>query len=334
MTKTYDEHEVEQLAKAKKQAAEYEAARRAQADRAVATSNALYDTAIDTTKKNYTASAKETESGYRSLYDANVVSELVARKQAEEAIRNMNLANSGLSNTEQTAISLQRGRADTETTRQKQAAVDAIMRELDSVRAQYEAEKTAAGRDIQAQAETDILSFRTNADAAARQNAAALYAADAQANGVQQSADLQSQKLAAMNATYAPSYTAIDTQAALYARTDKNTASDYIERQYTAGYITEAQKNALDQKYGVVGFTGSTYSEAYAFALSQGVSDVAAAGMMTAAEWRARKQRGGTGPEVTLYNSYADYLRAYVQYLVDNPSPSNVGRSARGDKSF
>ncbi len=188
-SKNYDEYEVEQLIKSKKQGDDYAAQRKAQADEAVKTSDGLYDTAIATTEKNYAASAKETESGYRRLYDANAVQELVARRNVEEAMANMGLTDSGLNRTQQTAISLQRGRADSQASQQKQSALDAIMRELDARRAELQSQKTAAGAGIQSQADADILNFRNSADAAARQNAASLYAADQEAEAARYAAE-------------------------------------------------------------------------------------------------------------------------------------------------
>lgn len=189
MAKTYDEYEGDLLAKSKKKGDEFATVRREQAAESAATSDQLYETAITNAEKNYNASAQETEKSYRSVYDANAVDELVARRNVEETLANMGLTDSGLNATQQTAISLQRGRADSQTSQQKQAAVDAIMRELENVRAQYDAEKTAASADIYAQADADILNYRNNADAAAMQNAAALYAADQEAIAAQYAAD-------------------------------------------------------------------------------------------------------------------------------------------------
>ena len=174
MAKTYEEYESEQLERSK-----------TLAEQSVSASNSLYDTAIADAETEYTASAKETESSYRQLYDANAVDELVARRDIEETLANMGLTDSGLNRTQQTAISLSRSRADSQVSRQKQEAVNAIMRELDSLRAQYTAQKTAASRDIYAQADADILSFKTTADSAARQNAASLYASDREAETAQ-----------------------------------------------------------------------------------------------------------------------------------------------------
>jgi hypothetical protein len=275
MAKTYDEYEVDEMAKAKKRGDDYATQRKAQADEAVKTSDGVYDAAMSKAENDAEASVKETEVSYRDVYDANAVTELVARRNTEEAMANMGLTDSGLNRTQQTAISLQRGRADTKATQQKQAAVDAIMRELDNYRTQNTAEKAAASRNIYAQADTDIVNYRNNEEALARQNAANLYAADQERAAAQYAADkeyaakmaasgyvyneaaggyvkadTQAEKTISMNSTGTPSYTAIDTQAGIYSRSDKAKASEYINRQYEAGYIDYQQRNELLGKYG------------------------------------------------------------------------------------
>ena len=230
MAKTYYEYEVDEIAKAKKRGDDYAAQRKAQADTAVKTSDGVYDAAIATAEKNYNAAAKETESGYREMYDANAVQELVARRNVAEAMANMNLTDSGLNRTQQTAISLQRGRADMETTRQKQAAVDAIMRELDNYRTQNTAEKAAASHNIYAQADADILGYRNNEEALARQNAASLYAADQERAAAQYAADKEyAAQMAASGYVY------------------NEAAGGYVKAPQTAAGLTDAQiKIAVD----------------------------------------------------------------------------------------
>lgn len=69
------------------------------------------------------------------------------------------------------------------------------------------------------------------------------------------------------------------------------------------------------------GFTGTTYSEAVAYMKSNGVPSVNAAGAMTKNEWQRRKssyQNYGTGgAEVRDFNSYEEYLSAYVAFAME-----------------
>ena len=84
------------------------------------------------------------------------------------------------------------------------------------------------------------------------------------------------------------------------------------------------------------GFTGTTYDEAVAHMKSKGVSDGRASGCMTRNEWARRKssyQISGQGSaEVKNYNTYAEYLAAYVEYAIDNPYVSENAHGGRGGK--
>lgn len=185
MSKTYEDYEREQLNTAVEQNKQYAADRLAQAQKAAMTSDGLYNSAVTAAEKDYAQSAADAERSQRALYDANVVNELIMRRHAEEAIANSNARRSGLNNTQQTAVSLARSRADAEVTRQKQAMVNAIMRELDKVRDQYRQDKTAASAAIYAKADEDILSNREALNKAAKQQAASLYKTDLDAQAAQ-----------------------------------------------------------------------------------------------------------------------------------------------------
>lgn len=66
----------------------------------------------------------------------------------------------------------------------------------------------------------------------------------------------------------------------------------------------------------------SDYSEAVAYMKQNGVPGGNASSAMTKPEWTRRKasyqQYGQGGTEVTEYDSYADYLTAYVQYCIES----------------
>lgn len=67
--------------------------------------------------------------------------------------------------------------------------------------------------------------------------------------------------------------------------------------------------------------TFSDYSTAVAYMKEKGVPSARAAGAMTRTEWARRKSSyktyGTGGTEVTAYNSYSEYLTAFVQYCID-----------------
>lgn len=102
--------------------------------------NAQYDKVNQLQEEAIKSQQEAAQNQYSSLYDANVVNEMIARKNAEEAISNMGLKDSGLNQTNQTAISIARGNADASVRLQLQAQVDS----LSSVLAQYKAENDIA----------------------------------------------------------------------------------------------------------------------------------------------------------------------------------------------
>ena len=69
------------------------------------------------------------------------------------------------------------------------------------------------------------------------------------------------------------------------------------------------------------GFTGTTAQEAQAYVQSQGLPADSLADLMSDAEWRRQKalhsRHGGGGVEVTDFDTYAEYLAAFVAYTMD-----------------
>ena len=69
------------------------------------------------------------------------------------------------------------------------------------------------------------------------------------------------------------------------------------------------------------GFTGTTAQEAQAYVQSQGLPADSLADLMSDAEWRRQKalhsRHGGGGVEVTEYDTYAEYLAAFVAYATE-----------------
>ena len=69
------------------------------------------------------------------------------------------------------------------------------------------------------------------------------------------------------------------------------------------------------------GFTGTTAQEAQAYVQSQGLPADSLADLMSDAEWRRQKalhsRHGGGGVEVTDFDTYAEYLAAFVAYATE-----------------
>ena len=91
------------------------------------------------------------------------------------------------------------------------------------------------------------------------------------------------------------------------------------EEAYNA--LVKKGNNSNGSDSGNKGFTGSTYDEAVAYMKSNGVPAANVAGAMTKNEWSTRRNAyklyGTGGTEVREYDSYEDYIRAYVAYCLD-----------------
>lgn len=221
----------------------------------------MYDTMDRAAVVQYTQSAKQTQDSYRDAYDANAVSELTARRRTTEAIANSNLANSGLNSTQQTAISLSRSRADTQVTQQKQAAVDAIMRELDTVRAQYRMEAATKTADIQSEADADKSAYRTSQQEAAQAQALDLYEFEQkQALEMYKQEQQQAQKELELRYKYGDDVLLDEGAVFLQANKDviytaktqgQKAAIDHIEQLYADGTINAEQRAELRTQIGV-----------------------------------------------------------------------------------
>lgn len=60
------------------------------------------------------------------------------------------------------------------------------------------------------------------------------------------------------------------------------------------------------------------YESAVDYMLEQGVDNGTASSAMTKREWQRHKATGSASDEVTYYNTYEDYLNAYIQYAIEN----------------
>lgn len=89
----------------------------------------------------------------------------------------------------------------------------------------------------------------------------------------------------------------------------------------TGGGTTGSWLDDLIGDQTSTGFTGTTAQEAQAYVQSQGLPADSLADLMSDAEWRRQKalhsRHGGGGVEVTDFDTYAEYLAAFVAYTMD-----------------
>lgn len=84
---------------------------------------------------------------------------------------------------------------------------------------------------------------------------------------------------------------------------------------------SSAKKSSSSKKTAATTPSFDDYSTAVSYMTSNGVPSANASGAMTKSEWTKRKnsynQYGTGGAEVTNYDSYSDYLTAYVEYCLE-----------------
>lgn len=121
----YEKRKEEELAEARQRADAYAAQTGQIYDQALASQQAIANKQANTARKQYD-----------QQFDQNAAQQLANERRLQEQMANMGLERSGYNATNQTALALQRGKADADTRAARQAAVDAIMLNLQ----QYQAE--------------------------------------------------------------------------------------------------------------------------------------------------------------------------------------------------
>lgn len=119
------------------------------------------------------------------------------------------------------------------------------------------------------------------------------------------------------NTSHKPTLTAAQTLKALESGVVNDTTKAAYKYYY--GQPWEGEENSGEAV--IITPTFRDYSEAVAYMRKNGVPNGNASGAMTQSEWARRKssyqQYGQGGTEVTSYDSYSDYLTAYVQYCIE-----------------
>jgi hypothetical protein len=87
---------------------------------------------------------------------------------------------------------------------------------------------------------------------------------------------------------------------------------DSILRKAQNGVSEEDTKNWWTEDF----FTGTTRQEAEAYLASQGIPDSYLSELLSPGQWVTMKDKGGGSAE-TEFASYAEYLSAFVEYVMD-----------------
>lgn len=153
----YDAIEKANLDKAQQQQADYSSKRQQALDSYVSALTEANRVAQEATRQEYEQGIEATRRGYQSAYDKNAIAERIGRKNVAETLSDLGLTDSGLNRTQQTALSVARAKADSDTTLQREAAVDALAGELSRYIAENEANLAGQKAQAASQAQQDVL---------------------------------------------------------------------------------------------------------------------------------------------------------------------------------
>ena len=178
---SYDTYLEEQLKKEKKKAEEDNAAYEADNEALKKQTFATLEQSADAAAGVYRQGIEDAPLESRALYDQNAMREAVDRKKIEESLANMGMTDSGMSSSMQTALAVQKSRADNQVRADEQARIHEMESAIDQIYANMELEKASQGLAI----DQDTAAYKRNrlqaAETQATQTATAIYEANQKA---------------------------------------------------------------------------------------------------------------------------------------------------------
>lgn len=168
---SYDDYYKANLANGQKRLDEENAAAKKRNEELMRQIGAAIDQSAGEQENTYQQSIDEAPSRFQSAYDANTIGELIGRRQLQESMANLGLTDSGLSRTQDTALTVARQNADASTRADQTEYVNKLKSAIDTVRANAAAQK--AEKQIALDTERDswyrqaIAQMQNNAQSAA-----------------------------------------------------------------------------------------------------------------------------------------------------------------------
>lgn len=138
---SYDEYYRANLENGQQRIDEVNAAAKKRNEELMRQIGAAIDQSAGAQENTYQQSIDKAPSAYQKLYDANTIGELIGRRQLQESMANMGLTDSGLSRTQDTALTVQRQNADATVRADQTEYVNKLKSAIDTVRANAAAQK-------------------------------------------------------------------------------------------------------------------------------------------------------------------------------------------------
>ncbi len=155
---------------------------------------ATLDTAADAAAGVYRQKIEDAPLESRALYDQNAMREAVDRKKIEESLANMGMTDSGVSSSMQTALAVQKSRADSSVRAAEQQRIRAAESEIDRIYADMELEKASQNMAIDKATADWESNARVNAQTNAQTTATAIHEANTKAETEATKMALEQQK--------------------------------------------------------------------------------------------------------------------------------------------
>ena len=273
---SYDEYYRANLENGQQRLDEENAAAKKRNEELMRQIGAAIDQSAVAQENTYQQSIDAAPSRFQSAYDANTIGELIGRRQLQESMANLGLTDSGLSRTQDTALTVARQNADASTRAGQTEYVNKLKSAIDTVRANAAAQK--AEKQIALDAERDswyrkaIAQMQSDAQTAAAKawEADQTYAAEKYKADTEAAAAVEKARYEALAAQAKASSTA-------------GTKNDQNRLSYAKALMTKGLSEGEAWTYAVARYPydettvgnrqTNSYSSAYANAKNSGYSE-------------------------------------------------------------
>lgn len=273
---SYDEYYRANLENGQQRLDEENAAAKKRNEELMRQIGAAIDQSAGAQENTYQQSIDAAPSRFQSAYDANTIGELIGRRQLQESMANLGLTDSGLSRTQDTALTVARQNADASTRAGQTEYVNRLKSAIDTVRANAAAQK--AEKQIALDTERDswyrkaIAQMQSDAQTAAAKawEADQTYAAEKYKADTEAAAAVEKARYEALTAQAKASSTA-------------GTKNDQNRLSYAKALMTKGLSEGEAWTYAVARYPydettvgnrqTNSYSSAYANAKNSGYSE-------------------------------------------------------------
>ncbi len=273
---SYDEYYRANLENGQQRLDEENAAAKKRNEELMRQIGAAIDQSAGAQENTYQQSIDAAPSRFQSAYDANTIGELIGRRQLQESMANLGLTDSGLSRTQDTALTVARQNADASTRAGQTEYVNKLKSAIDTVRANAAAQK--AEKQIALDTERDswyrkaIAQMQSDAQTAAAKawEADQTYAAEKYKADTEAAAAVEKARYEALTAQAKASSTA-------------GTKNDQNRLSYAKALMTKGLSEGEAWTYAVARYPydettvgnrqTNSYSSAYANAKNSGYSE-------------------------------------------------------------